>query len=56
MLFIDFKQAYDSIYRNKLIEILHSYGIPRKLVTLVEMSLTHTKGKLSSRDQQRKNL
>jgi hypothetical protein len=46
MLFIDFKQAYDSIYRSKLIEILYCFGIPRELVRLVEMSLTHIKGKV----------
>jgi hypothetical protein len=46
MLFIDFKQAYDCIYRNKLIEIAYSSGIPRKLAQLVEMSLTYTKGKV----------
>jgi sorting nexin-29 len=45
-LFIDFKQAYDNIYRNILTEILYSVGIPIKLVRLVEMSLTHTKGKV----------
>jgi sorting nexin-29 len=46
VLLIDFKQAYDSIYRNKLMEILYSFGIPRKLVRLVKMNLTHTKGKV----------
>jgi hypothetical protein len=46
MLFIDFKQAYDSICKNKLIEILFTFGIPRKLVRLVEMRLTRTKVKV----------
>jgi len=30
ILFIDFKQAFDTIYRNKMIKILQ--GIPSKLV------------------------
>jgi hypothetical protein len=46
MLFVDFKQAYNSVYRKKLIEILYSFGIPGKLVRLKEISLTHTRGKV----------
>jgi sorting nexin-29 len=46
MLFVDFKQAYDSVYRKKLIEILYSFGIPGKLVRLIEISLTHIRGKV----------
>jgi sorting nexin-29 len=45
MLFVDFKQAYDSVNRKKLIEILYSFRIPGKLVRLIEISLTHTRGK-----------
>jgi hypothetical protein len=46
MLSVDFKQAYDSVYKMKLIEILYSFGILGKLVRLIEISLTHTRGKL----------
>ena len=41
-LFIDFKKAYDSFRREVLYKILNEFGIPRKLVRLVKMSLTET--------------
>jgi sorting nexin-29 len=47
ILFIDFKQAYDSIYRNKLYETLYKFEIPGKLIRLVSMSLTNKKGKVA---------
>ena len=39
-LFIDFKKAYDSVRREVLYKILLEFGIPRKLVRLIKMSLT----------------
>jgi len=41
-LFIDFKKAYDSVRREVLYKILVEFGIPRKLVRLIKMSLTET--------------
>ena len=41
-LFIDFKKAYDSVRRGVLYKILIDFGIPRKLVRLIKMSLTET--------------
>ena len=41
-LFIDFKKAYDSVRREVLYKILIEFGIPRKLVNLIKMSLTET--------------
>ena len=41
-LFIDFKKAYDSIRREVLYKILIEFGIRRKLVRLIKMSLTET--------------
>jgi len=41
-LFIDFKQAYDSVRREVLYKILAEFCIPRKLVRLIKMSLTET--------------
>jgi len=32
ILFIDFKQAFDTIYRNKMIKILQLQGIPSKFI------------------------
>jgi sorting nexin-29 len=41
-LFIDFKQASDTIDRTELEEIMKEFGIPMKLVRLVKMTLTNT--------------
>jgi len=41
-LFIDFKKAYDSVRREVLYKILIEFGISRKLVSLIKMSLTET--------------
>lgn len=42
LLFIDFKQAYDSIKRKRVYEALKKLGIPGKLRRLVEMTLKKT--------------
>ena len=39
-LFIDFEKAYDSVRREDLYKILNEFRIPRKLVRLINMSLT----------------
>ena len=39
---LDFKKAYDSVRREVLYKILIEFGIPRKLVRLIKMSLTET--------------
>ena len=41
-LFIDFKEAYDSVRREVLYNILIEFGDPKKLVTLIKMCLTET--------------
>ena len=41
-LFIYFKKAYYSVRREVLYKILLEFGIPRKLVRLIKMSLTET--------------
>jgi hypothetical protein len=41
-LFIDFKKAYDSVRREVLYSILIEFGIPRKLVGLIQMCLNET--------------
>ena len=39
-LFIDLKKAYDSLRREVLYKILIEFGIPRKIVRLIKISLT----------------
>ena len=39
--FIDFKNAFDSIHRGKLMKILRAYGIPERIVQ--DISNTRTK-------------
>jgi sorting nexin-29 len=53
-LFIDFKQAYDTVDIKYLFEVLKEFGIPTKLVNLIKMTLTDSscrvkiQGQLSS--------
>jgi hypothetical protein len=42
-LFIDFKQAYDSVDRKKLYETMLEFGIPYKLVRLSAMTLANSR-------------
>jgi len=51
-LFIDFKEAYDSVMKEVLYNILIEFGIPMKLVRLIKMCLNET----YSRVQVGKNL
>jgi hypothetical protein len=46
VLFTDFTEAFDSVNREKLLEIMYEYGISKKLIHLVEMSLNTTKAKV----------
>lgn len=48
ILFIDFKQAFDTIYRNKMIKILQ--GIPSKLVRWISVTLQDTGTKVVVRN------
>ena len=40
---IDFKAAYDSIYRDELYRAMSSFGIPAKLVRLCRMTIENTR-------------
>jgi len=42
MLFVDFKQAFDSIDRYKLYQVMEDMKIPYKLITLVRMMMKNT--------------
>ena len=45
-LFIDFKNAYDSVRREVLYNILIEFGIPMKLARLIKMCLNETHGRV----------
>ena len=46
--FIDFRTAFDSIHRGKLMEILLAYGIPQKLVSGIQVLYANTTSKVLS--------
>jgi len=42
MIFIDYKKAYDSIHRASLIKTLEKFGMPTRLISLFDCSISHT--------------
>lgn len=44
--FIDFKQAYDTINREKLFRVMEDLKVPRKLINLVKMTLSNVRTKV----------
>ena len=50
ILFIDFKRAFDSLHRGTLMRILRAYGIPEKLVRLIECSYMDTMARVKTED------
>ena len=39
--FMDFRKAFDSVHRNTLWKILHSYGIPSKIISIIKTFYEH---------------
>ena len=52
--FIDFKKAFDTIHRGKMLKILTAYGIPEQLVNAIASTYTGTKAKVLSPDGETK--
>ena len=48
--FIDFKKAFDSVHRGKMIKILQAYGIPDTIVQGINIMYTDTKAVVLSPD------
>ena len=48
--FIDFKKAFDTVHRGKLIEIIRAYGVPEKVVMAILASYTKTWAKVVTPD------
>jgi hypothetical protein len=51
MLFIDFKQVFDSIHRKRLSEAMDKMGIPQKLTRLIRMTMCQTKARVKIDNQ-----
>jgi hypothetical protein len=48
VLFIDFTQAFDSVKGEKLFEVIYEYGIYKKLIHLVQKSMSDTKANVKA--------
>ena len=51
--FVDFKKAFDSIHRGKLMEILKAYGVPEKIVSAVDILYRDTVASFEARRRDR---
>ena len=45
-IFVDFRQAYDSINSDKLYTIMHEFGISGKLVRLTQVTMQQTEAQV----------
>ena len=45
-MFVDYKQAYDRLKRQSIIEIMEEFGMPGKLVSLIKMTLEGPQSKV----------
>ena len=54
MLSVDFKQAFDSVNRRRLLKTMNMTGIPQKLIRLTEMTMKDTKAVVKVNNQKTK--
>ena len=50
--FVDFKKAFDSIHRGKLMEILSAYGVPKNIVDAVSILYKDTVAQVITPDEE----
>ncbi|KAJ3667210.1 hypothetical protein Zmor_002610 [Zophobas morio] len=50
ILFVDFKQAFDSINRDAMVQDMEKMGIPRKLINLVRMCIKNSKAVVAAKN------
>ena len=50
--FVDFKNAFDSIHRGKLMEILSVYGVPKNIVDAISILYKDTVARLITPDEE----
>ena len=48
--FIDFRKAFDSIHRGKMMKILHAYGVPEELVKAISKLYENTRARVLTPD------
>ena len=51
MLFVDFKQAFDSMNRRKFLETMNTTGIPQKSIRLTEITMEDKKAVVKVNNQ-----
>jgi len=50
-IFLDYSQTFDSVNRNKIIECLIKYEVPKKLINLIGLTLTNSTAKVKIGNQ-----
>ena len=50
IVFIDFKKAFDSVHRGKMLNILKAYGIPSKMVDVIALLYSNTRARVITPD------
>jgi len=45
-IFVDYMRAFDSVYKNKIIQRLAQDNVPAKLIRLIELTLINTRAKV----------
>ena len=50
IIFVDFRKAFDTIHRNKLMEILSAYGVPAAIVSAIKILYIKTEAQVLSPD------
>jgi len=45
-IFVDYTQAFDCVYRNKIIECVVQYKVPAKLIRLIELTIINTTARI----------
>jgi hypothetical protein len=45
-IFVDYTQAFDCVYRNKIIECLVRCRVPEKLIRLIELTVINTRARI----------
>ena len=53
LLFVDFSKAFDSLHRERMEQILLTYGLPKETVTAIMMLYSNAKVKVCSPDGDR---